>query len=85
MPDKSVNSLRENVWSLGRHSIVNRGCVICAQANIWTGESSGKIVKNYSGVTTEEMMLSLWGILTFLFFVQVFFLSSIPCVMKACT
>ncbi|CAL8467440.1 g6978 [Coccomyxa elongata] len=43
---------------------------ILHSANIWTGESSGKIVKNYSGVTTEEMMLSLWGILTFLFFIQ---------------
>lgn len=43
----------------------------CAQANIWTGESSGKPLKAYSLVSTEEMMLSLWGILTFCFFMQV--------------
>lgn len=41
------------------------------QSNIWTGEASGKVVQGYSAVTTEEMMLSLWGILTFLFFIQV--------------
>ncbi|EIE24448.1 hypothetical protein COCSUDRAFT_65361 [Coccomyxa subellipsoidea C-169] len=44
--------------------------MILHAANIWTGESSSKPVKNYSLVTTEEMMLSLWGILTFCFFVQ---------------
>ena len=42
-----------------------------AQANVWTGQSSSTPLKTpYSGKTTEEMLLSLWGILTFIFFVM---------------
>ena len=41
-----------------------------AQANVWTGESSSKPVKSYNAVGADEMMLSLWGILTFCLFVQ---------------
>ena len=40
------------------------------QANVWTGESSSKPVKSYNAVGADEMMLSLWGILTFCLFVQ---------------
>jgi hypothetical protein len=29
------------------------------QAGVWTGESSGRTVKNYNVATTEEMMLAL--------------------------
>lgn len=37
---------------------------------MWTGQSSSTPLKVYSAATTDEMMLSLWGILTFIFFVQ---------------
>lgn len=37
---------------------------------MWTGESSGKPLKSYDIVGADQMMLSLWGILTFCFFVQ---------------
>ena len=37
---------------------------------MWTGQSSSTPLKVYNAATTDEMMLSLWGILTFIFFVQ---------------
>ncbi|CAK0760474.1 hypothetical protein CVIRNUC_002774 [Coccomyxa viridis] len=43
---------------------------ILKSANVWTGQSSSTPVAHYDGTTADEMMLSLWGILTFLFFVQ---------------
>jgi len=43
---------------------------ILKSANVWTGQSSSTPVVNYNSATPDEMMLSLWGILTFCFFVQ---------------
>ena len=43
---------------------------IAVQANVWTGQSSSTPVKTYDAVGATEMMLSLWGILTFCFFCQ---------------
>ena len=43
---------------------------VALQANVWTGQSSSTPVVNYNSATPDEMMLSLWGILTFCFFVQ---------------
>ena len=37
---------------------------------MWTGQSSSTPVAHYNGATADEMMLALWGILTFCFFVQ---------------
>ena len=43
---------------------------IAVQANVWTGQSSNTPVKTYDAGGATEMMLSLWGILTFCFFCQ---------------
>ena len=41
-----------------------------AQAGIWQGDFNGHAPKAYSFEKAEQMMLSLFGILTFIFFVQ---------------
>ena len=41
-----------------------------AQAGIWQGDFNGHAPKPYSFEKAEQMMLSLFGILTFIFFVQ---------------
>ena len=43
---------------------------LVVQANVWTGQSSSTPLKVYNPASTDEMMLALWGILTFIFFVQ---------------
>ena len=48
------------------------------QANVWTGQSSSTPLKVYNGTTTEKMMLSVWGILSFIFFVQTLVLPPSP-------
>ena len=40
------------------------------QANVWTGQSSSTPLTGYDVASTEQMMLSTWGILTVIFFVQ---------------
>lgn len=43
---------------------------ILKAANVWTGQSSSTPVKSFNPVEADQMMLSLWGILTFCFFIQ---------------
>ncbi|EIE19959.1 hypothetical protein COCSUDRAFT_44355 [Coccomyxa subellipsoidea C-169] len=44
--------------------------MILKSANVWTGQSSNTPIPDYSLIKTQEMMLSLWGIITFCFFIQ---------------